>query len=139
MSYQKPARNTRVREAIVHLFQAHTEPLSLAELFRYVQISHPKTAYSTVFRLVGKLEEEGKVLRIDWRERGSRYEWADLPHHHHIVCQACGTILDLDCELFKFKEEDIEKLTGFYIRRHSIEFEGICPECRGTEAQKRQP
>jgi len=123
-------RSTKTREAVSQIFQAYPEPLSLSDLFKYLKISLPQTAYSTVFRIVLKLEEEGKVVRIDWRERGSRYEWADLPHHHHIVCQACGTVVDLDCTLFKFEEREVAELSGFSIRRHSIEFEGICPECQ---------
>ena len=123
-------RNTKTREAVTQIFQAHTQPLSLSELHHLVLVSHPKTAYSTVFRIVLKLEQMGKIIRIDWRERGSRYEWADLPHHHHIVCQVCGKIVDLDCSLFNFKEKDVEALSGYSIRRHSIEFEGICPDCQ---------
>jgi len=123
-------RNTKAKEAIVRIFQIHTRPLSLAELHKYITISLPHTAYSTVFRLVSVLETEGKVVRIDWRERGSRYEWADLPHHHHIVCQVCGKVVDVDCDLFNFRESDIEQATGFSIQHHSIEFEGICADCQ---------
>jgi Fur family ferric uptake transcriptional regulator len=130
-------RTTKTRQALVSIFQEHPEPLSLSELLFHIRQTHPKTAHSTVFRLVLKLEEEGKVVRIDWRERGSRYEWADLPHHHHIVCLECGTVTDLGCEFFNFKESDIERKTGFSVRRHSIEFEGVCRECqRNATAMK---
>lgn len=127
-------RKTKTRQAIINIFKANPEPLSLSDLYRFVQIAHPQTAHSTVFRQVLKLEEEGKIVRIDWRERGSRYEWAELPHHHHIVCQACGKVVDLDCELFKFRETEIERASGFSVRRHSIEFEGICPDCQKLRA-----
>jgi len=123
-------RNTKAKEAIARIFQVHARPLSLTELHKYLLVSLPSTAYSTVFRLVSALEEEKKVVRIDWRERGSRYEWADLPHHHHIVCQVCGKVVDVDCDLFKFREQDIETATGFSIQHHSIEFEGICRDCQ---------
>lgn len=123
-------RTTQVREAIIHIFQAHPKPLSLADLFHYVHISHPKTAYSTVFRQALKLEKEGKIVRIDWRERGSRYEWAELPHHHHIVCQICGKIQDLRDEDLNFEVSKINQATGFLTKYHSIEVEGICPECQ---------
>ena len=124
------SRSTKAQEAISQIFQAHPAPLSLAEVHGLVRIAHPKVAYSTVFRVVGRLEAEGKLVRIDWRERGSRYEWAERPHHHHIVCQVCGSVCDLDCDLFSFQEEEIQKLSGFAVRRHSIEFEGICPSCQ---------
>jgi len=123
-------RMTQTRERLEHIFQTHPEPLSLAEALEYVQVFLPKTAYSTVFRLVQKLEDEQKIRRIDWRERGSRYEWAALPHHHHIVCQKCGSILDLDDEQFGFSETLLEKVTGFKVTYHSVELEGVCPACQ---------
>jgi Fe2+ or Zn2+ uptake regulation protein len=90
----------------------------------------PRTAYSTVYRVISRLEAEGKVNRIDWRERGSRYEWAELPHHHHIVCGICGLSVDVDDADLGFSEERIRAATGFLVNHHSIELEGICPDCQ---------
>ena len=122
-------RHTKALEAVTSVFLATATPLSLAQVYSQAQRLRAGIAYSTVFRIIGRLEQEGKVVRIDWRERGSYYEWADLPHHHHIVCQCCGKVIDLDCEQFNFQEADIERVTGFVVKRHSIEFEGICQEC----------
>ena len=122
-------RTTKAKEAVIHIFQAYPEPLSLSDLYRYVTVSLPKTAYSTVFRIVLKLEQEGRIVRIDWRERGSRYEWADLPHHHHVICQICGTVIDIKDNDLNFDEAKISKATGFLIKYHSIELEGICKAC----------
>jgi Fe2+ or Zn2+ uptake regulation protein len=68
----------------------------------------------------------------DWRERGSRYEWAELPHHHHIVCGICGRSIDIDDDDLGFDEDRIRERTGFLINHHSIELEGICPTCRAV-------
>ena len=122
-------RQTKIRHAVIQIFQAYPKPLSLNELFNLVSIAHPHTAYSTIFRLVLKLIKEQKVIRVDWRDRGSRYEWAERPHHHHIVCQACGKIVDILDSDFSFDEQKLEKATGFSVRHHSIELEGICQQC----------
>lgn len=124
------SRQTKIRIAITQIFQAYPEPLTLSDMFQYVKIAHPNTAYSTVFRLVLKLMKEGKVVQVDWRERGSRYEWAELPHHHHIVCQTCGKIVDIADTELNFDEKKLEQSTGFLVKHHSIELEGICGECQ---------
>ncbi len=126
----KIERSTKTKEAVSQILQTYAAPIALNDLYQFIKMSLPKTAFSTVFRIVQKLETEGKVIRIDWRERGSRYEWAGLPHHHHLVCQLCGQIADLDDELLNFDGQKVTEGTGYIINRHSIELEGICPECQ---------
>ncbi len=123
-------RNTRKKSFIEGVFSSTTEPISIREVFRQVRKAYPKTAYSTVFRIVIKLEEDAKIHAVDWRERGSRYEWAGMPHHHHITCQICGTVQDLEDADVNYDDEKIRKKTGFITKHHSIELEGICAKCR---------
>ena len=123
-------RNTKKKTFIEHVFSATSEPISIREVFRQVEKMYPKTAYSTVFRTVMRLEQEKKIHAVDWRERGSRYEWAGMPHHHHITCQICGAVQDLEDADVNYDDEKIRKKTGFITKHHSIELEGICAKCR---------
>ena len=123
-------RNTRAAVLVGDLLRTYARPLSIQELHEHVRQHLPATAYSTVYRIVGRLEDEGRIRRVDWRERGSRYEWAALPHHHHIVCSLCGRSVDLDDADLGFSEERVRKATGFVVDHHSIELEGICPQCQ---------
>ena len=124
-------RTTRTKEAVTQILQSFAAPIALNELFQFIKLSLPKTAFSTVFRIVGRLEEEKKVIRIDWRERGSRYEWADLPHHHHIVCEGCGGVTDIDDSVINFDNQKVNAKTGFTVNSHSIELWGTCKACQG--------
>jgi Fur family ferric uptake transcriptional regulator len=130
MSHQTQGRNTKVKQLVAYVFQNTPEPISLRDVFKYVKLSLPKTSYSTVFRIVTRLKEEKQIHAVDWRERGSRYEWSGLPHHHHIVCQLCGRVTDLDDADLKYDEKYIQKKTGYLTKHHSIELEGICAECQ---------
>ena len=125
-------RNTRITRLVVDLLQTYARPLTMQAIHDDVVRKLPQTAYSTVYRVLGRLEAAGKVTRVDWRERGSRYEWAELPHHHHIVCGICGRSIDIDDEDLGFDEDRIRERTGFLINHHSIELEGICPTCRAV-------
>lgn len=130
-------RKTKTKELIAHIFETTAQPLSLPEVWRYVKISWPKTAYSTVFRVVQGLEAAGQIKRVDWRERGSRYEWAAFPHHHHIVCQICGKVSDLDDADLNYDEHYIHQKTGYITKHHSIELEGLCPKCQASIFENR--
>ena len=103
----------------------------MSGVFQDVRGVYPHAAYSTVFRIVMKLEQEGRVHAVDWKERGGRYEWADMPHHHHIVCQLCGAVADLEDSDVNFSDAKIAKKTGFSVQHHSIELEGVCAACLG--------
>ena len=123
-------RNTRAAVLVGDLLRTYAKPLSIQELHEHVRAHLPSTAYSTVYRIVGRLEAAGRVHRVDWRERGSRYEWSGLPHHHHIVCSLCGRSVDLYDADLGFSEERVRAATGFLVDHHSIELEGICPSCQ---------
>ncbi len=130
MSTSVKQRNTQTKAAVSQILQTFAAPIALNELYQFIKISLPQTAFSTIFRIVQRLEQEGKVIRIDWRERGSRYEWAELPHHHHLVCKSCGSITDLDDTILGFKTTKVSEGTGFMITDHSIELQGICQSCQ---------
>jgi len=123
-------RRTQAAQLVSDVLRTYARPLSVQELHELVSERLPRTAYSTVYRILLRLEAAGAVRRVDWRERGSRYEWAELPHHHHIVCSLCGRSVDIDDADLGFSEERVRGATGFLINHHSIELEGICPDCQ---------
>lgn len=123
-------RKTQASQLVADVLRTYAKPLSIQEVHDRVRDRLPATAYSTVWRILGRLEAEGRVRRVDWRERGSRYEWAELPHHHHIVCSLCGRSVDIDDADLGFSEDRVRAATGFLIDHHSIELEGICPSCQ---------
>jgi Fur family ferric uptake transcriptional regulator len=124
-------RSTPVRRAVTEILQTTPTPLSLREIHQRVRHRLPATAYSTIFRLALRLEQEGRITRVDWRARGSRFEWADdRGHHHHIVCSDCGHTVDLADSDLGFNQDRIESRTGFRVNYHTIEIEGTCASCR---------
>jgi Fe2+ or Zn2+ uptake regulation protein len=51
-------------------------------------------------------------------------------HHHHIVCQDCGTVSHLDICLPAGVMGKVEDVSGFRITEHHLEFKGVCGNCR---------
>ena len=126
-------RTTPAKKAVITLLKCSKTPLTLQEIFNALKQLLPKTAYSTVYRILQTLEKEALIVSIDWRERGSRYEWAGLPHHHHIVCEECNCITDIDDKILNYSDSQVTKETGFIVKHHSIELVGVCTPCQNQK------
>lgn len=126
-------RNTKLKRLVSDILQIEPQPLTPKDILEKVHRSVPTAAFSTIFRMLKQFEADGLVTRIDWRERGSRYEWAADPHHH-IVCTICGRIQDIHDKDLNFSEEKVQAATGYSVKHHAIELEGICPSCQHPES-----
>jgi Fe2+ or Zn2+ uptake regulation protein len=58
------SRNTLTKEAVLHVFQSFSAPITLNDLHQFIKMSLPQTAFSTVFRIMQRLEQDGRVIRM---------------------------------------------------------------------------
>jgi Fur family ferric uptake transcriptional regulator len=59
-----------------------------------------------------------------------RYLACSLEHHHHVICDRCGVVAELDeCLLGPF-EALVAERTKFAIDGHALEFHGRCASCQ---------
>ncbi len=121
---------TKVRTQVMTILKSAPEPLSLTQLHRLISRTLPRTAFSTIYRIARDLQVGKTIVRVDWRERGSAYEWAAKPHHHHITCSVCGAVADIDDEVLSINPSAIAQQTGYQVGTHHVELEGICPSCQ---------
>lgn len=127
-------RQTKAKEAVESILAKTKTPLNLKTIHNQVQTELPNVAFSTLYRIVQAFEKDAKVIKVDWKERGSRYEWAKRAHHHHVVCEECDSVTDLDDQTLNYNEQAIVSKTGFLVKHHSIEILGVCPSCQETQA-----
>lgn len=130
MKQEIKTRSTKTKGVVEELLQKNHSPLSLEEIYKLVKKQLPKTAYSTVYRIIRKLESQGLLIRTDWKDRGGKFELANRPHHHHLVCESCDSVVDIDDKILNFNEKNVSKNTGFIIKNHSIELTGVCSPCQ---------
>jgi Fur family ferric uptake transcriptional regulator len=91
---------------------------------------------ASIYRALELLDRLGLVRRLDVGEGVARYEPAHPSgeHHHHIVCDSCGTVEP-------FEDEGLERAIGslsgrvdFTVAAHDVTLHGECPECRVAAA-----
>ena len=107
--------------------------LTAEEIYDEVKKKCPEIGLATVYRTILLLEEIGIVSRLHLNDGCSRYELvhSDERHrHHHLICNDCNSVIEVEDDLLDELEESIEKNYGFKIMDHSVKFYGICKECQ---------
>lgn len=106
------------------LLEGPTTPVNLAEALSR-QIDR-----ATVYRTVDLFERLGVVNRV-WQGFKSHVELSEifLPHHHHALCQRCGSVLDISSTELEQTLAKLARDYGFLTVEHSVELSGYCSEC----------
>jgi len=130
---EKGYKLTPQRRAILNgIINSEGSHLTAEELYDLVKTDCPEIGLATVYRTVQLLEEMGVVCKLDLDDGRSRYELcqeADSHQHHHLICNKCGKVLEVQGDLLHEIEDSIEKKYKFTIENHSLKFYGICKDC----------
>lgn len=131
---QKGYKLTPQRRAIVDtIIEKEGEHLTAEEIYDEVKKNCPEIGLATVYRTILLLEELGVICKLDLNDGCSRYEIVhkDETHrHHHLVCNECKGVLEVQDDLLEELEAIIEKSYEFKILDHSVKFFGLCKKCQ---------
>lgn len=120
---------TGVRSVILDILGSATSPLNPKQILGMIKGKKPDLA--TIYRNLSLMESLGIIESVDLGEGFKRYEMV-LPenHRHHIVCNKCGMIQEVEeCGLQEIEKKIFRKI-GFKIEKHRLEFFGVCALCR---------
>jgi len=99
------------------------------ELHEILKERRTVVGLTTVYRALEVLERTGLICRIENAGDERYYTYCSRVHHHHLVCDGCAQVVELDdCGLSSLVGK-LEQDTGFSIHGHSLEFHGMCPAC----------
>ena len=130
---EKGYKLTPQRRAIVDvIIEKEGEHLTAEEIYDEVKKICPDIGLATVYRTVLLLEEVGVIFKLDLNDGCSRYELVhseETHRHHHLVCNECRAVFEVQDDLLDELEESIETTYGFKILDHSVKFFGVCSEC----------
>lgn len=108
---------------VQELLNKKSGPIDVSQLVGQLKVNK-----TTVYRQLDKLVQNGVVQEINFGDGKKRYELAGR-HHHHLICDSCGKIIDIDNCFPENFEKTVKIKNGFEIKRHSVEFFGLCSQC----------
>jgi Fe2+ or Zn2+ uptake regulation protein len=122
---------TPLRRALIEIFGRQQRPLLLEELGKILQRTLIRVHRATLYRELDFLEGKQIIRPVFLEDGKQRYEFSDRDHHHHLVCTRCKRIEDVE---LKDDESELNKLLktkiDFQITHHTLEFFGLCGECK---------
>jgi Fe2+ or Zn2+ uptake regulation protein len=125
-------RYTNGRRAIVETLAEAGAPLTLPDLLA----RSPSLAQSSAYRNLALMVEVGVVRRLVHGGEHAHFELAEglTEHHHHLICESCGTIRDITLrpELERSLDQAFDRVAeeaGFRPSHHAIDVYGRCASC----------
>lgn len=129
----KPSHASRQRRLVYGIVErSHNHPTA-HQVFAQARRSIPSISLGTVYRNLRQLADEGRVQENKMGGEPARFE-VPRQKHYHIWCVDCGRIEDLMLPYQASLDREAQRLVGYRLERHRMEFFGVCPECRRAQA-----
>jgi Fur family ferric uptake transcriptional regulator len=85
---------------------------------------------ATVYRTLALLHENGVIDALSHHDGERCYRLCGDAHHHHLVCERCHRVVEVDeCDLGRWVD-DVARRHGFVASEHRVEISGVCGSCR---------
>lgn len=123
-------RLTPQRMMIVSAIEESDDHISAEDIYTQVKAKYPHMNPSTVYRTLELLKRQGLVTETNFGEGRVRYHSADKGHHHHLVCQKCGKIIDLDETLLSPLKQALKERHDFHADLRHLAIFGLCSQCK---------
>lgn len=119
---------SRQREEIIHFLQSRKDHPTAETVYENVRKIYPKISLGTIYRNLTLLADNGVILRLRLSDGIDHFD-ADVSEHYHVICQNCGSVVDLDLKEKIFPiDTNILNYNGI-ITGQITYFTGICSEC----------
>jgi Fe2+ or Zn2+ uptake regulation protein len=123
---------TAPRLEIMQYLNKHHDHPTAAKIYSELKKKNPSLSRTTVYNTLETLAKHSVLQVIFITENEMRYD-CNTQMHHHFVCKACGTIMDINVKC-KFLDEmlngehEVQEVHGY--------FKGICAYCNGKKGKR---
>jgi Fur family transcriptional regulator, ferric uptake regulator len=131
---EKGYRMTPQRMMILSAMESSHDHISAEEIYAQVSAKYPHINISTVYRTLELLKKLGMVYEIDLGEGRIRYHAEGSGHHHHLVCQGCGEVIDIEEATLSSLKDILLRDYGFSADLKHVGIFGSCEKCRNKSS-----
>ena len=122
-------RLTPQRIMVLSAIENSDNHISAEEIYAQIVVKYPNVNISTVYRTLELLKRLGLVTETDLGNGHVKYHSAEKGHHHHLVCEKCGTIIDIDESTLARLQDVLLHRYNFSARLSHLAIFGRCVNC----------
>ncbi|MCM3586205.1 transcriptional repressor [Mesobacillus maritimus] len=90
------------------------------------------TSLTTIYNNLKLFVKLGILNELPYGNGLSKYEF-NHSKHYHVICEACGKIVDFKYPDLIEVEQIASKLTNYDIHHHHFEVYGVCSSCQNKK------
>lgn len=122
-------RVTPQRLLVMEALASQSGHMTADEIMRWTAARYPAINLATIYRALDLLTSVGLVTQTDLRGGAIRFELVGETHHHHLVCERCGAVTEVDDALFAPVRERLLRDFGFRTDARHLALFGLCAGC----------
>src|SRR5216117_3203800 len=136
----KHLRVTSQRQVIIDTVFGTEEHFTADQLLAWSRQRDQSVSRATVYRTLPLLTESGLVREMDFGKDYKFYDpnYAEHPHHSHIICQDCEKIVEFDSDKIEKLENEISHKLGFELKTQRLQITARCQELKKLGACKKK-
>jgi Fe2+ or Zn2+ uptake regulation protein len=100
-----------------------------AEIAALVRSEIGAISLQAVYDALSTVTDKGLIRRIQPAGSPARYEGRTGDNHHHLICRACGGMVDVDCAVGAAPCLTPADSAGYEIDEAEVIYWGRCPDC----------
>lgn len=128
----KSLRVTAQRQVIIDTVFSTEEHFTAEQLLDWARARDRSVSRATVYRTLPLLTESGLVREMDFGKDCKFYDpnYAEHPHHSHIICSDCEKIVEFESERIEKLETEISQKLGFSVKSQRLQITGDCEQMK---------
>jgi len=131
-------RLTPQRRMILDIMRRAHGHMTVDDVVREAGRRHQAINVATTYRILAWLTEHELVCVTDTGGRDHTYEYLGTNRHHHLICQQCGSEVEVPYDLMTPVIEALRKDYGFEPRVDHQAIFGTCQECQAVSSPGEQ-
>lgn len=123
-------RSTDARRKILESVFGEPGHFTAEDLLDRLRAAGERVSRASVYRTLSLLVEGGFVETREFRRGQMMYEAMLGQHHHdHLICTACGKIVEFENPAIEKLQDEVAREHGFDLDGHSLRLFGRCGPC----------
>jgi len=121
---------TPQRRLLLSIMREAGRHLDAKEVYRRASERDPNISLATVYRNLRVFEKQGLLNERHLGQARCYYEMKRSGEHQHLVCEACGQVIEFESPLIRKLVAEVQRKNNFSVTKVELYLEGHCHKCK---------